>query len=59
MEVYAAMVDLIDMNIGRVRTYLEETGELDNTFVVFMSDNGAEGQLLEALPILAGYSDIQ
>lgn len=33
MELYAAMVDLIDMNIGRVRTYLEETGELDNTFV--------------------------
>ncbi|KAI2629685.1 putative arylsulfatase [Hypoxylon sp. NC1633] len=56
MEVYAAMVDLIDVNIGRVRAYLEETGELDNTFIIFMSDNGAEGQLLEALPILAGYT---
>ncbi|KAI1780047.1 putative arylsulfatase [Hypoxylon cercidicola] len=56
MEVYAAMVDLIDVNIGRVRTYLEETGELDNTFIAFMSDNGAEGQLLEALPVLAGYT---
>ncbi|XXG94712.1 hypothetical protein Hte_000969 [Hypoxylon texense] len=56
MEVYAAMVDLIDVNIGRVRNYLEETGELDNTFIVFMSDNGAEGQLLEALPVLAGYT---
>ncbi|OOG00584.1 hypothetical protein ASPCADRAFT_158764 [Aspergillus carbonarius ITEM 5010] len=54
MEIYAAMVDLLDVNIGRVRSYLESTGEWDNTFVVFMSDNGAEGQLLEAIPILAG-----
>ncbi|ORY65952.1 realted to arylsulfatase [Pseudomassariella vexata] len=56
MEVYAAMVDLIDTNVGRVLKYLEETRELDNTFIAFMSDNGAEGQLLEALPILAGYT---
>jgi arylsulfatase A-like enzyme len=56
MEVYAAMVDLVDKNVGRVLDYLEETGELDNTFVVFMSDNGAEGQLLEAIPIMAGYT---
>ncbi|PWY94609.1 putative arylsulfatase [Aspergillus sclerotioniger CBS 115572] len=54
MEIYAAMVDLLDVNIGRVRSYLESTDEWDNTFVVFMSDNGAEGQLLEAIPILAG-----
>lgn len=56
MEVFAAMVDLIDVNVGRVLDYLEETGELDNTFIAFMSDNGAEGQLLEAVPILAGYT---
>ncbi|KAK6069309.1 arylsulfatase [Seiridium cupressi] len=54
METYAAMVDLIDQHLGRVISYLEETGELDNTFVLFMSDNGAEGMLLEALPIMAG-----
>ncbi|KAJ5579802.1 arylsulfatase [Penicillium hispanicum] len=54
MEIFAAMVDLIDVNVGRVRDYLESTGEWDNTFVVFMSDNGAEGQLLEAIPVLAG-----
>ncbi|KAK3192264.1 hypothetical protein K4F52_001477 [Lecanicillium sp. MT-2017a] len=53
MEVFAAMVDLIDVNIGRVMQYLEDTGELDNTCIIFMSDNGAEGQLLEAIPILA------
>ncbi|KAK8126350.1 arylsulfatase [Apiospora kogelbergensis] len=55
MEVFAAMVDLIDYNVGRVLDLLKETDELDSTFVVFMSDNGAEGQLLEAVPILAGY----
>ncbi|KAL8377720.1 hypothetical protein RB595_008420 [Gaeumannomyces hyphopodioides] len=54
MEVYAAMVDLVDVNVGRVLDHLNGTGELDDTFVVFMSDNGAEGQLLEAVPVLAG-----
>ncbi|KAG7140571.1 Arylsulfatase like protein [Verticillium longisporum] len=54
MEIYAAMVDLIDVNIGRVVDHLETTGELDNTFVLFMSDNGAEGAMLEALPLMGG-----
>ncbi len=54
MEVYAAMVDRMDWNIGRVVDYLTETGELDNTVVVFMSDNGAEGAIVEAMPILGG-----
>ena len=54
MEVYAAMVDRMDHNIGRVVDYLSETGELENTVVVFMSDNGAEGAILEAMPILGG-----
>lgn len=54
METYAAMVDLIDQNLARVISQLEETGELDNTFVIFMSDNGAEGKLLEALPVTRG-----
>ncbi|KAF8866914.1 alkaline phosphatase-like protein [Acephala macrosclerotiorum] len=34
--------------------YLEETGEIDNTFVCFMSDNGAEGAAYEAYPIVQG-----
>lgn len=54
METYAAMVDLIDQNLTRVITYLEKSGELDNTFVMFISDNGAEGKLLEALPVTKG-----
>ncbi|KAL4925285.1 alkaline-phosphatase-like protein [Aspergillus undulatus] len=43
METYAGMVDSIDVNIGKVVDYLKRTGEYDNTFIVFMSDNGAEG----------------
>ncbi|MEM9880590.1 MAG: sulfatase-like hydrolase/transferase, partial [Pseudomonadota bacterium] len=41
MEIYAAMVELMDQQLGRVIAHLEETGELDNTYVVFFSDNGA------------------
>lgn len=52
MEVYAGMVDAMDEGIGRVLDHLEATGELDNTFVLFMSDNGAEGVMLEALPVM-------
>ena len=43
MEVYAGMVDAMDMHIGRLMDYLEETGQYDNTIFVFTSDNGAEG----------------
>lgn len=52
MEVYAAMVDRLDWNVGRVIEYLRTSGELDNTVIVFLSDNGAEGAALEALPIV-------
>lgn len=40
MAVYAAMVDRLDQNIGRVLEKLEEMGELDNTMIIFLSDNG-------------------
>ena len=43
MEIYAAMVDNMDYHIGRILSYLEETGERDNTIIIFMSDNGAAG----------------
>ena len=41
MEVYAAQIDRMDQGIGRIMTALEETGQLDNTLVIFLSDNGA------------------
>ena len=43
MTVYAAMIDNMDRQIGRVLDYIKQKGELDNTFVFFMSDNGADG----------------
>ncbi len=42
MEVYAAMVENLDHNIGRLIRYLKQKGEYDNTLIVFHSDNGAE-----------------
>ena len=50
MELYAAMVDDLDKNVGRVVDYLKAAGELDNTFIFFMSDNGPEGGRLELRP---------
>ncbi|NND08931.1 MAG: arylsulfatase [Saprospiraceae bacterium] len=41
MEVYAAMVDLMDQGIGRVIEMLKSRGELENTLVFFLQDNGA------------------
>jgi len=40
MAVYAAMVDRMDRNIGRILDKLKELGEEDNTLVMFLSDNG-------------------
>jgi arylsulfatase len=40
MEVYAGMIDYMDEQIGRILDYLRETGEYDNTLIVFISDNG-------------------
>jgi arylsulfatase len=41
MAVYAAMVECMDRNIGRVVDDLRKAGELDNTLILFLSDNGA------------------
>jgi arylsulfatase A-like enzyme len=40
MAVYAAMIHRLDMNVGRILAALESTGQLDNTMVLFFSDNG-------------------
>lgn len=41
MAVYAAMVDRMDQNIGRLLAHLDKTGDLDHTVIFFLSDNGA------------------
>ncbi|MEZ6124424.1 MAG: arylsulfatase [Planctomycetaceae bacterium] len=45
MEVYAAMIDRMDVGIGRIVQSLKDTGRFDNTLILFMQDNGgcAEG----------------
>jgi arylsulfatase len=43
MEIYAAMVDRMDQNVGRVIAHLKATGRYDDTIILFTADNGAEG----------------
>lgn len=43
MEIYAGMISNLDYNIGLLIQHLKDIGHYDNTFIVFHSDNGAEG----------------
>ena len=52
------MVECMDHNIGRVVDYIKGIGELDNTFIMFMSDNGAEGAAYEAYPMISVFNRI-
>lgn len=47
MAVHAAMVDRMDRGIGELLAALERTGELDNTLILFMSDNGCSNEKCE------------
>jgi arylsulfatase A-like enzyme len=40
MAVYAAMLDRLDQNVGRILDCLTETGQTDNTIIIFLADNG-------------------
>jgi len=41
MEIYAAMIDIVDRGVGHITEALRAQGVLDNTIIMFMSDNGA------------------
>ena len=43
-EVFAGFLSYTDAQIGRILDYLEESGQLDNTIIVVISDNGASGE---------------
>ncbi|MCH2100769.1 MAG: sulfatase-like hydrolase/transferase [Planctomycetes bacterium] len=45
---YTAMVENLDQNCGRLIQWLERNGELDNTIIIFTSDNGGYGGYLDA-----------
>lgn len=53
MEIYAAMVADLDHYVGELLAYLEDIGELDNTFILFSSDNGAEPGRRDLQPNIA------
>ncbi len=40
MEIYASVVEYLDLQVGRLLDHLQETGQLDNTIIIFFSDNG-------------------
>ncbi len=50
MELYAAMLENLDFHVGRLIAYLEEIDELENTVILFMSDNGAENDEVRLNP---------
>jgi len=43
MELYAAMLENLDFHVGRVVQYLKDRGLYEDTFILFLSDNGPEG----------------
>lgn len=45
MEVYAAMVDRMDQGIGKILDTLRKTGQLENTLIVYLQDNGGCAEL--------------
>lgn len=46
MEVYAAMIDRVDQNIGRLIGTLDSLNYLENTLILFVSDNGASSEVI-------------
>jgi arylsulfatase len=47
MAVYAAMIDRMDQNIGRIRAKLKELHQDKNTIIMFLSDNGASSESIK------------
>jgi arylsulfatase len=50
MELYAAMASNIDFHVGRLLASLEQAGKLDDTLIIFFSDNGANGADMHMYP---------
>jgi arylsulfatase len=47
MAIYAAQVDRMDQGIGKIVEALRKTGQLDNTLILFLSDNGGCAEVIE------------
>lgn len=48
MQVYAAMIDVMDQGIGKIISTLEQKGILDNTVIFYMHDNGGCAETLDS-----------
>ncbi len=46
MAIHAAMIECLDRQVGRVLGHLREIGQLDNTIIFFLSDNGASAEIM-------------
>jgi arylsulfatase A-like enzyme len=51
---YATMVENVDLQIGRMIGTLKETGKLENTFILFISDNGGHYGITKQWPLRSG-----
>lgn len=52
MAVFAGMAEAMDQSVGKVIRYLKDSGQYDNTLILFMSDNGGESTVLrEVAPL--------
>ncbi len=54
MEIYAGMIDYVDESIGRLLEHLRQSGNYDNTLIVFMSDNGPSRTSIQDYLALGG-----
>lgn len=59
MEIYAAMVGDLDTYVGQVVDYLKSIGEYENTFIMFISDNGAEAGRMDLSPRIQEHVGIE
>lgn len=55
MEVFAAMVDRMDQQVGVLIDYLKRSNQFDNTVIIFLSDNGPEGAALQDIEPFLSY----
>jgi len=62
MAVYAAMIDRMDQNIGRVMAKIRQIGKADNTLVLFLSDNGGCAETIHKTDnppgVMSGYHTV-
>ena len=51
---YAAMIETMDTDVGRLIDYLKQSGKFKNTFIIFTSDNGGVYKITKQWPLRAG-----